>query len=74
LDRRTTLRDFCKEYKKEDKMKKKYLVFLVCMLLFVAIVGEVNAEKTGPTGTGCADLQAAFSYPRAVAQLPMRAG
>jgi hypothetical protein len=44
-------------------MKKKYLVFLVCMLLFVAIVGEVNAKKTGPTGTGCADLQAAFSYP-----------
>jgi feruloyl esterase len=44
-------------------MKKKYLMFLVCLLMFVAIVGEVNAKKTGPTGTGCADLQAAFSYP-----------
>ena len=44
-------------------MKKKYVLFLVCMFLFVAIGGEVNAKKSGAAGIGCADLQAAFSYP-----------
>lgn len=44
-------------------IKKKYVFLFVCMFLFVAAVGEVNAKKRGSTGTGCADLQAAFSYP-----------
>jgi len=44
-------------------MKKKYLLFLVFMLLFLAIVGEVNAKKSAVAGSGCTGLQAAFSYP-----------
>ena len=43
-------------------MMKKYVLLLVCMFLFVAIGGEVNA-KSGTAATGCMDLQAAFSYP-----------
>ena len=43
--------------------KKKYVLLLVCMFLFVAFGGEVNAKKSDTAGTGCADLAAAFSYP-----------
>ena len=44
-------------------IKKKYVLLLVCMFLFVAFGGEVNAKKSGAAGTGCAGLAAAFSYP-----------
>jgi len=40
-------------------MMKKYVLLLVCMFLFVAIGGEVNA-KSGTAAIGCMDLQAAF--------------
>jgi feruloyl esterase len=43
-------------------MKKKYVLLFVCMFLFVAFGGEVNAKKSGAAGTGCANLAAAFSY------------
>ena len=43
-------------------MMKKYVLLLVCMFLFVAIGGEVNA-KSGTEAIGCTDLEAAFSYP-----------
>jgi feruloyl esterase len=48
-------------------IKKKYVLLLVCMFLFVAIGGEVNAKKPsaavgGTAVIGCTDLVAAFSY------------
>jgi feruloyl esterase len=61
LDGGRVLRDFIKENKKEGKMKKKYVLSLVCMFLLVAIGGEVNAKKP-ITAIGCTDLMAAFSY------------
>lgn len=42
--------------------KKKYVLLLVCMFLFVAIGGEVNA-KCHIKPIKCTDLAAAFSYP-----------
>ena len=46
---------------------KKYVLFLVCMFLFVAIGGEVNAKKPsmavgGTPAIECASLAAAFNY------------
>lgn len=59
-----------KNNKMEGKkmMKNKYLLILVCAVLFVAIGGEVNAKKPsaavgGSAVIGCADLLVAFSYP-----------
>jgi hypothetical protein len=43
-------------------MKKKYVLLLVCMFLFVAVSGEANAKK-GTAALECTDLQAAFIYP-----------
>jgi len=53
------------EKKEEEgkRMKKKYVFLLVCMFLFVAFGGEVNAKKNGAAGTGCEGLASAFSYP-----------
>jgi pimeloyl-ACP methyl ester carboxylesterase len=49
-------------------MKNRYLLILVCALLFVTAGGEVNAKKPGAAVGGtpaivCTDLSAAFSYP-----------
>lgn len=49
-------------------MKKKYVLFLVCMFLFVTAVSEVSAKKpsvaVGATAAiGCSDLMTAFNYP-----------
>lgn len=47
---------------------KKYVLFLVCLFLFVANVGEVNAKNPsaavgGNPVTVCTSLTAAFNYP-----------
>jgi hypothetical protein len=43
-------------------IKMKYVLLLVCMFLFVAIGGEVNA-KCPIKAISCTDLATAFSYP-----------
>ena len=64
-----------KNEKEERTMKKKSVLLLFCMFLFVAIAGEVNA-KHDATGIGCTDLQAAFSYPNTTltSAIPQAAG
>jgi feruloyl esterase len=52
-------------------MKKKYVLYLVCMFLFVTAVGEVSAKKPSMAVGGTpvipyADLAAAFLYPNTV--------
>ena len=49
-------------------MKKKYLLFLVCMFLFVAAGGEVSGKQPSVAVGGnplivCTSLTAAFNYP-----------